>query len=116
MSPDRASFEFGDSTEQRVERLIHYAIRQGNTTSVIVEDISDIKRRLAALEQDRQARAVADARAEERDKNLMQEITYVKDSLKALKSVMNKATAIIFGAVLLAVVKWVLDGNLGGMQ
>lgn len=116
MTPSKPEYEFSGNPESKLEKLIFYMIRHGGSISTLTDDVLDIRARLRTLEEDRHARAVADARAEERDKNLLQEMEYVKRSLRDLKGVLNKALAVIFGAILLAVVKWVLDGNLGGLS
>ncbi len=115
MTPQSPEYEFGGTAEQRLEKLIFYAVRHGNILSHHATSIEDIRARLLSLEEDRQRRAVQDARTEERDKALLAEMEYVKKSLNALKGVLNKAVAIIFGAILLAVVKWVLEGGLSGV-
>lgn len=112
MAPEIQENDLGGTLEHRVERLQYYATRQGHSISEISRGLEDVRRRMSALEEDRHARAVADARAEEREKAMLSELVYVKEALKALKGVLNKAIGVIFTAVALATVNWVLTGSL----
>jgi DNA-binding transcriptional MerR regulator len=114
MSPEIQQNEFGGTAESRIEKLIFYATRHGMLLSNMGLSIEDIRSRLRVLEEDRQRNAIQDARREEQDKALLNELKALKDQVLAMKGVVNKAVGVIFGAVLLAVIKWMLDGNLVG--
>lgn len=114
MPPSVQENDFGGTVEQRVERLIFYATRHSMLMTTFSESLSDVRVRLQSLEEDRARRAIADAVSGERDNNLIKELAALKEQVAGMKGIVNKAVAVILGSVLLAIVKWVLDGNLTG--
>lgn len=114
MTPTTQENDFSGTTEQRVERLIFYATRHSMLMTTFSESLSDVRVRLQSLEEDRARRAVSDAVSGERDKRLIEELSGVKKEVASMKGIVTKAVGLALATVLLAVIKWVLDGNLTG--
>ncbi len=114
MAPEVQENEFSGSVEHRLERLIFYATRHGMLITQFSGSLDDVRHRIGRLEDDRQRREINDARVEEQTKAMTAALKGLQDQVAGMKSVMNKAVGIIAGALLLALIKWVLDGNLAG--
>lgn len=112
MTPETLENDFSGDVEQKVNRLVYYATRHGSAIAALTDGLQDIRVRVQALEEERHKRAIDDARQEERDKALQEELKSLKEAVNSLKGIVNKAVSIIFGAVLLAFVAWVLKGGL----
>ncbi len=112
MAPEVQEFDFGGTMEHRVEKLIFYATRQGNSITQAMQAVADMQTRLKALEEERQRYAVERARAEERDKAVMARLEAIEKSVDGLKAVLNKAIAVIATGIGLALLNWMLSGGL----
>lgn len=115
MSPSTQENDFGGTPEERIARLIFYATRHGIILSTMNESLVDVRARLASLEEDRHRRAVEDAREGERDVALKKALADLQQEVKGMKGVVVKAAVVVLGTVLVALVKWVLTGNLSGV-
>lgn len=112
MTPQTMENDFGGTPEQTLDRLKYYATRHGAAITQLTDSMQDVRVRLQSLEDDRNRRNISDARQEERDLALQNELKYLKEAVQGLKGILNKAVAIISGAVLLALVNWALSGKL----
>lgn len=123
MTPQTLENDFSGTTDQRVEKLIYYATRHGMALSHLTDAHDDLLLRLRRLEEERERRAIVEAREEERSKALMDKLVFMQksiddtrsnlnDKIDGLKRIGSKALGIALGAVLLTAVKWVLEGGL----
>lgn len=114
MSPEIQQNEFGGSVENRIEKLIFYATRHGMLLTNFSSSLDDVRLRLRSLEEHRQKDEIQDARREEQDKALIAELKGLKDQVAAMRGVVNKGIMLVAGTVGVALVKWILSGNLVG--
>lgn len=116
MSPTTQENDFSGTLEQKVDRLVHYATRHSMILTNQQETVIDVQKRLALLEDAEAKRLVREARLEEQNKALVDKIGDLKGAVDGMKGVVTKAAWIIIGAVLLALVRFMLAGGIAGVS
>ena len=106
-----------------LKRLDHHITRHGESLSTTLERVLLMDARLKLVEEYSITRKIAEAREDERDKNLKDQLqrmqdeisalrTETRDEIKSIKGVGTKALWIVAGAVILAITTWALKGGL----
>jgi predicted flavoprotein YhiN len=106
-----------------LKRLDRHITRHGESLSTTLERVLLMDARLKLLEEYSITRKIAEAREDERDKNLKDQLqrmqdeisalrTETRDEIKSIKGVGTKALWIVAGAVILAITTWALKGGL----
>lgn len=106
-----------------LKRLDHHITRHGESLSTTLERVLLMDARLKLVEEYSITRKIAEAREDERDKNLKDQLqrmqdeisalrTETRDEIKSIKGVGTKALWIVAGAVILAITTWTLKGGL----
>ena len=113
MAPSTQENDFSGTVEEKVNRLVHYATRHSMILTTQQETVIDVQKRLALLEDAEAKRLVREARLEEQNKALVDKLGDLRTAVDSMKGVVTKAAWIIIGAVLLAVVRFMLSGSLG---
>lgn len=108
--------EFIGTTEQRVERLIYYAMRQGEGHTALQNRQNALSNRIEKLEALAQERAIIEARENARDERVLERIDALATEVNKLKAIGAKAIWIFVGALCLAFARWVLAGGLNAVQ
>ena len=113
----------GSDVWTELKRLDHHITRHGESLSTTLERVLLMDARLKLVEEYSITRKIAEAREDERDKNLKDQLqrmqdeisalrTETRDEIKSIKGVGTKALWIVAGAVILAITTWVLKGGL----
>jgi hypothetical protein len=102
-----------------LKRIDHYLTRHGEIMSSYADRLSLMDARLKLVEEYTVTRKIAEAREDERDKALYERLDRMDGKMKTIETDVNgikglgtKALGIVGSALLLALVAWVLKGNL----
>lgn len=107
---------------QRLEALEKYARTHGEALTSLTDRTGDHGKRLDRLEELAQARAITEAREDERDKALYRRLDEMdakiekmskdtKADIAAIRGPLVKAVGIVLGAILLAIVTFMVAGG-----
>lgn len=121
--PVAANDEPQSDVRMELKRLDHHITRHGESLSTTLERVLLMDARLKLVEEYSITRKIAEAREDERDKNLKDQLQRMQDEISALRTetradiksirgIGTKALGIVAGAVLLAITTWVLKGGL----
>jgi hypothetical protein len=105
-----------------LKRLDHHLTRHGESLSTTVERVLLLDARLKLVEEYSITRKIAEAREDERDKSLKDQLqrmqdeisalrTETRDEIKSIKGVGAKALWIVVGAIILAITTFALKGG-----